>query len=58
MREYTSVCPACGASAYGSIGQLGTRLHYSCRYCGMWWSESVLTGAVVGTSDSEGASHE
>ena len=34
----TSFCPDCGAEN-GPIGSLGKRKHYTCRYCGSWWSD-------------------
>lgn len=36
-------CPHCNAQQYPGdayIGDLGSRMHYRCRYCGGMWSES------------------
>lgn len=35
-------CPECGELNY-PIGSLGKRIHYTCRYCGIWWSEKMET---------------
>lgn len=34
----TSYCPDCGAEN-GPIGTLGKKTHFTCRYCGSWWSD-------------------
>lgn len=37
------VCPACEHEQDESecfMGNLGALRHYSCRYCGSWWSEA------------------
>lgn len=54
MSEYHSVCPSCGSLAHGPMGMLGNRAHYSCRYCGQWWSEQVDTGVQRVAPDAEG----
>jgi tRNA(Ile2) C34 agmatinyltransferase TiaS len=33
-------CPVCDAES-APMGQLGNRLHYRCRACGMMWSTSA-----------------
>lgn len=38
-----SYCPEC-AIENTPIGMLGKRKHYSCRFCGMWWSETDKEG--------------
>lgn len=33
-------CPACGGEN-GPMGQLGNLVHYSCRWCGMMYSDRI-----------------
>lgn len=33
-------CPECEELNY-PIGSLGKRIHYTCRYCGIWWSNKM-----------------
>jgi hypothetical protein len=38
-------CSFCGGELY-LLGQLGLRLHYRCRDCGMNWSELAVAGVL------------
>lgn len=38
--DLTPSCPACDADAY-VLGQLGSRVHFKCRWCGSQWSDKV-----------------
>lgn len=33
-------CPEC-SEENTPIGILGKKIHYNCRYCGLWWSEDA-----------------
>lgn len=35
--ESEEFCPGCGGENYPS-GSLGSKRHYNCRYCGMWYT--------------------
>jgi hypothetical protein len=41
-----SMCEQCNEFNY-PMGRLGMTNHYSCRYCGFWWSEKVSIDEVL-----------
>ena len=38
--DMTEHCPACD-TANDPMGMVGTRVHYSCRDCGAWYSAKI-----------------